>query len=284
VGARTYHLFGVPLRTGSLYPGNENDARPLREARLAERLRSAGCDLIDEGDIAIPSYLPHHSVPPIRNWPGPRIAWDCVAEQLRAHLAIPGHVPLLVGCDCSIVVGTTQALLADGQGEVHVIYIDGDLDQSAPQPASVQSAAAVATWILTHASPFWSGPPLQSSQLTIVGTPATDAPELTGRAFSLAMLREVGPQSLAKIILQDVPRAARVVVHFDVDAICQRDMPAAYFPHAEGMTLQECTELLRALVGDPRVSVVEVAEYAALRDLDQRSAHGLIELLEKVLP
>jgi hypothetical protein len=30
--------------------------------------------------------------------------------------------------------------------------------------------------------------------------------------------------------------------------------------------------------------VVEVAEYAALRDLDQRSAHGLIELLEKVLP
>ena len=45
----TYHVLGVPLRTGSLYPGNENDAQAYREAQLVPRLRAAGCEVMDEG-------------------------------------------------------------------------------------------------------------------------------------------------------------------------------------------------------------------------------------------
>ena len=64
---RTYHLLGVPLRTGSLYPGSENDAQAYRDAHLARRLEAVGCQVVDEGDVAIPSYLPHHHIPPIKN-------------------------------------------------------------------------------------------------------------------------------------------------------------------------------------------------------------------------
>src|SRR5947209_7693570 len=98
---RTYHILGVPLRTGSLYPGNENDAQAYRDAHLVARLKTAGCNAVDEGDLAIPSYLPHHSIPPIRNWPGPRIVWDIVSEKITPYLRQPGHTPLLIGCDCS---------------------------------------------------------------------------------------------------------------------------------------------------------------------------------------
>ena len=68
----TYLVLGVPFRTGSLYPGNENDAQAYRDASLIGHLSAAGCKVTDGGDLAIPSYLPHHSVPPIRNWPGPQ--------------------------------------------------------------------------------------------------------------------------------------------------------------------------------------------------------------------
>src|SRR5690242_11312264 len=105
-----YHILGVPLRTGSLMPGSENDAQPYRAVGLLDGLVSAGCRAVDEGDVVIPNYLPHHGIPPIRSWPGPRIAWDCVTERIAPILAQPGHVPLLIGCDCSVVVGTTQAL------------------------------------------------------------------------------------------------------------------------------------------------------------------------------
>src|SRR5688572_6250029 len=108
---RTYHVLGVPLRSGSLYPGSENDAQAYRDAQLVARLRAAGCEAVDDGDVAIPSYLPHHAIPPIRSWPGPRIAWECVSERVAPLLQEVGHVPLLIGCDCSIVVGTTQALM-----------------------------------------------------------------------------------------------------------------------------------------------------------------------------
>src|SRR4030088_1472538 len=51
--ARTYHLFGVPLRSGSLIPGNENDAQAYRDVQLLSRLQAVGCHTVDDGDVPI---------------------------------------------------------------------------------------------------------------------------------------------------------------------------------------------------------------------------------------
>ena len=154
-----YVILGVPLRAGSLYPGTENDAQAYRDADLLKHLNNSGCHAIDAGDLAIPSFLPHHSVPPIRNWPSPRIVWDILNDRkLTSTLKQPGQIPLLIGCDCSVVVGTAQALRNATSTNFHVIYIDGDFDDSAPISSRSQSAASCAVWFLTHDSPFWTGP------------------------------------------------------------------------------------------------------------------------------
>jgi len=280
----TYHILGVPLRTGSLYPGSENDAQAYRDARLLARLQAAGCAVQDDGDVAIPSYLPHHTIPPIRNWPGPRIAWDCVGERISPYLEQPGHVPLLIGCDCSIVVGTTQALARASREDVHVLYVDGDFDDAAPDPQHCRSGAALAVWLLTHASPFCAGPPLKPSQVTVIGWSSPPVSEQPGiGSLSLADLRRSGPREAARRALQAIPASAGVVLHFDIDVLRQQDMPAAYFPHKEGLTLSEATELLGVLLKDPRIRIIEVAEYAALRDLDQGGVGKLVDLLAEGL-
>src|SRR4051812_36551098 len=150
---RTFHLLGVPLRSGSFMPGTESDAPAYREAGLLERLRDTSNRVVDDGDLAIPSYLPHHTIPPVRNWPGPRIVWDLLADRIKPTLREDGHVPLLIGCDCSVVVGTSQAL-TQAPDNLHVIYIDGDFDDAPPDPSRCQSAAAMAVWLITNASPF----------------------------------------------------------------------------------------------------------------------------------
>jgi len=122
---RVYHLLGVPLRAGSFYPGTEDDAKAYREAGLIDRMRAAGCEVVDDGDIQIPNYLPHHAIPPVRNWPAPRIAWDSISQRLGEVLRRPSHVPVLIGCDCSVVVASTQALLQSGAPNGHVLYVDG---------------------------------------------------------------------------------------------------------------------------------------------------------------
>jgi arginase len=282
---RTYHVLGVPLRTGSLYPGNENDAQAFRDARLLTRLREAGCRAVDEGDVAIPSYLPHHTIPPIRSWPGPRIAWDCVSERIAPYLREPGHVPLLIGCDCSIVVGTTQALMRAAREDVHVLYVDGDFDDATPTSERSHSAAALAVWLLTRASPFWTGPALRPSQVTVIGWSNPSQSDSGGGvgSVSLADVRRSGPREAARRVLDVVPASSALLLHFDIDVLSTRDMPAAYFPHQEGLTLAETAELFSVLARDPRIRIIEVSEYASLRDLDQHSVSQLIDLLAQTL-
>ncbi len=279
-GQRVYRVLGVPLRSGSLYPGNENDAQAYRDIRFVDRLKSAGVEVSDEGNVTIPSYLPHHAVPPIRSWPGPRIAWECVAERVGPYLQ-KGEVPLLIGCDCSVVVGTTQALMhSAGADKVHVVYVDGDFDDAPPEAARVNSAASVGVWLLTHESPFWTGPALKGSQVTVVGwsNPSRTSGGGVG-AFSREDVERMGAKVTAQRVLASIPKDAVIILHFDIDVIRASEMPAAYFPHAQGLTLAETAELMGALLKDPRVGIIEVSEYAALRDGDQQQIKNLVELL-----
>ena len=278
--APTYHLLGVPLRTGSLYPGSENDAQAYRDARIVQRLHAAGCQVIDEGDVAIPSYLPHHNVPPIKNWPGPRIAWECIGERIAPFLQQPGHVPLLIGTDCSVVVGTTQALMRAHGEDVHVVYVDGDIDGIAPQPDRCMSAAGMGLWLMTQASPFRAGPALDASRVTVLGwSDDLRSPPIGLRSIPLAEVRRLGAREAALQTLRAIPASAAVLLHVDIDVCNKQAMPAAYFPHADGLTLAEARELLDPLLKDARVRVIEVAEYASLRDLDHAHVKSIIELL-----
>jgi arginase len=281
---RTYHVLGVPLRAGSMYPGSENDAQAYRDVELVARLEAVGCTAIDDGDVTIPSYLPHHTVPPIRSWPGPRIAWDCVSERVAPYLQQPGHVPLLIGCDCSVVMGTTQALMRVSTEDVHVIYVDGDFDDGAPDPERCQSAAALAVGLLTHESAFWAGPTLTPSQVTVVGASGASLSRQAGmRSMSLADVRRSGPREAARQALRAILASAPIVLHFDIDVFREQDLPAAYFPHSEGLSWTEGQELLGGLLSDPRIRVIEVSEYATLRDLDRRCVGKLVDLLAEGL-
>ena len=281
---RVYDIFGVPLRTGSLYPGSENDALAYRDAGLIERLQTAGVKVSDCGDLPIPSFLPHHNIPPVKNWPGPRIVWDCVSENISASLKQPGHIPLLIGCDCSIVVGSVQALMRAGSRNVHVLYFDGDFDDAAPQPHVCNSAASFATWFLTTASPFWAGPVLNKSQITVVGwSVPSKSPGEQVASLSLSDIRKTGIRQSAARALERIPSSADILIHLDIDVLAKQDMPAAYFPHIDGLRLSESAELLRPIVKDPRVRLIEVSEYASLRDLDRTYVRALLTLLAEAL-
>jgi arginase len=276
----TYHLLGVPLRTGSLYPGSENDAQAYRDAHLLRRLAAAGCQVFDEGDVAIPSYLPHHHIPPIKNWPGPRIAWDCIGECIAPYLQQPGHIPLLIGADCSIVVGTAQALMRVSGEDAHILYVDGDIDGVAPQPERCLSAAAMALWLTTQTSPFRAGPTLRSSQVTVIGwSDDLHSAPMGLQSLPLAEVRRLGPSEAARQALQAIPASAPILLHFDIDVLHKQDMPAAYFPHTDGLSIAEGQELLGPILADSRLRIIEVTEYASLRDLDQSYVSRIVELL-----
>jgi len=280
---KTLHIVGVPLRSGSLMPGTENDAAAYRDAGLSERLGAAGWNAIDEGDLEVPSYLPHHTVPPVRNWLGPRVVWDLLVDRMQGWLNTRDHIPLLIGCDCSVVVGSCQALMRSAD-EVHVLYIDGDFDDAPPDPQTCQSAAAMAAWLMTHASPFCPAPLLHPGQVTVLGwTKASRCSEPGVNSVSLADVRRKGAGTVIREILAAIPASANILVHFDTDVLADREFPATYFPHSDGFTMQQAGEVLGPLLADDRVRIVEISEYSMLRDLERVWINKLVETLSAAL-
>ena len=168
--------------------------------------------------------------------------------------------------------------------DVHVLYVDGDFDDSAPEAGRSQSAASCAVWLLTHASPFWSGPPLGPSQVSVIGwsNPAQSALPGLG-SISLADMRRTGPREAARQALDAIPASASLLLHFDIDVLQRRDIPAAYFPHTEGLSLPEATELLGVFLKDPRIRLIEISEYASLRDPEHEYVSKLADLLSGAL-
>jgi arginase len=283
MGETTFHILGVPLRSGSMMPGTESDAAAYRQAGLLERLRDGGWGAIDEGDLAVPSYLPHHTVPPLRNWPGPRIVWDLLVARLETVLRQADRVPLLIGCDCSVVIGTTRAL-SGASPEVHVLYIDGDFDDAPPDPANCQSAAAMAVWLLTHSSPFCPGPPLRPSQVTVFGwSKAPRSPQAGAGSVSLDEIRRMGADAATRQVLSAISPSASILVHFDIDVLADSQLPAAYFPHSDGLSMAEIETVLGAVLKDGRVRLMEISEYSTLRDLSGDCAGQIVRLVAGAL-
>jgi arginase family enzyme len=163
---------------------------------------------------------------------------------------------------------------------VHILYVDGDIDGVAPQPERCLSAAAMALWLTTQASPFRAGPTLRPSQVTVIGwSDDLHSAPMGLRSLPLAEVRRLGPGEAARQALQAIPGAAPILLHFDVDVLNKQEMPAAYFPHTDGLSLAEGRELLGTVLADARLRIIEVTEYASLRDLDQSYVSRIVELL-----
>jgi arginase family enzyme len=101
--------------------------------------------------------------------------------------------------------------------------------------------------------------------------------------MSLVDVQRAGPAEAARQALKAIPPLASILLHFDIDVLNRQDMPAAYFPHALGMNMSEIVGLLGVLLSDPRIRIIEISEYAALRDLDRRCVTKLVDLLSHAL-
>jgi arginase len=171
-----------------------------------------------------------------------------------------------------------------GSRDLHILYVDGDFDDAAPQPQVCNSAASFATWFLTTPSSFWAGPVLKKSQVTAIGwSVSSKATGVQVASLPLSEIRKDGVRQSAARALECISPSADILIHFDIDVLAKQDMPAAYFPHAEGLRLSECAELIRSIVNDPRVRLIEISEYASLCDLDRTHVRALISLLSEVL-
>ena len=145
---RPISLLGAPSSIG-IKPYDSGEARHLdrapsvlRHRRVVERL-----DAADLGDVAPPPYRDYvRSSGRVRN--EPEVAAYSAALGERIAVATARGFVVVLGGDCSIVLGGLLGARRTAAGAVGLAYLDAHADFASPEESRTGSAASMFTYVL----------------------------------------------------------------------------------------------------------------------------------------
>jgi arginase len=275
-------LLGIPSNYGGHVSGPELTPNALRRVGLVEAFRNQNIIINDLGNVSLPEFLPNHIIPPILNYPSPRVVWDKTNKFLIDNDPLNSFL-FVLGGDCSIVVGTTTYLSNKYGEDLHIVFVDAHVDNFKPQNDLRVGAATMGMWLLANENMFWQKPKqITYSNFTVIGCHDFDTLPVSVDQIStipLEQLRREGIIQKIKNFKNKLPQNKKIFVHFDVDVIREEEMQAAYFPSKDGLTLDECSLLLNELLNDQRIIGLEVTEFSPLKDITGELTKQVANLL-----
>jgi arginase len=277
-------IFDIPTSAGCLERGTELLPQHFRKHGLLTKLQEREFEISDLGAVDLPDQ-PRHNTPPIRNYPLSKIVWSKTHEFIKRKVSASDSSLLLgLGGDCSVVVGSILGLSElHGAQNIHLLYLDGDVDSIAPDSAKCAGSAGMGLWFLTQESEYWPGKTLLPSQITVIGNKKSPETDIGIPFVTLDALRKNGIQETMDEVLKQIPDHTTLLVHFDVDILSESEMPAAYAPRAEGLSFEEAELLLRASLKDKRARYLEITEFMPQKDPNGLLARTLIETLARCI-
>ena len=286
----TVELIGVPSSMGAFVPGQEQAPQALRAAGLGARLVEAGFELIDQGDPPTRRWFPDRENPRAQHVEAAAEVATEVAERVRAATDA-GRFPLVIGGDCTIGLGTIAGFREGPQ--LGLVYFDLHTDMNVP--SSVDEGAL--DWMgMAHALGFEGADP----RLVSFGprTPLLDPDEVVffavGPGHPTAFEHEqqaahglrlvpstdvaASPEHAAGEALTLLPKAERILVHFDVDTVDFMDLPLSEdAPRNDGLGFDVAMRALARLAADPRFAALTVTEANPDHDPDGTAVVRLID-------
>ncbi len=272
-----WEMIGVPSSAGAHHAGQELAPDALRAAGLADRLRRAGEQVTDAGNLLGAVFAADRGAAARNLAAVTKVAAE-VAEA-AARTTASGRLPLLIGGDCTITIGAVAGLRR-GPAKVGLAYVDGDADLEVPGDggSGILDSMGI-SHLLGRGSPGLAGldgesPLLDGSRLAILGCDpreTSDAGRLfltaAGASFTEAPDFSADPAGAARRALSHLAGAERVLVHFDVDVVDSGDLPLGNFPHyGSGVLLDHAVAALRVLRADPRFAGLVLTEVNPTHD------------------
>jgi len=287
-------VFGVPTAAGAGGPGLENGPFVLREVGLLQALRDAGLTVVNLSDLSLFPYREDATHPTARNAEGVACAVRATADETTR--ALGEGFTLVLGGDCTVVVGTVGGAARRLGQPIGLVYLDANADLNTPEtsPSGLLCGMALALAMgrgpaeVAHAS--GELPAVRAEHVALLGYRQLDGSERRGLgqlglALPAEAMRKLGMRVAAALALDAVENDdGPVVVHLDVDVIDPAEMPAKQsITPGEGLTFAEASDLVCALLASPRVIALEVAEYQPDRDPERACAKALVDLIVRAV-
>lgn len=204
-----------------------------------------------------------------------------------------GHWPLVVGGDCSILLGNLLALKR--RGRYGLIFMDAHSDFRHPGNAPAVGAAAGEDLALVTGRGDARlvdldglGPSLRDDDVVLVGIRPQDEDRAELKKLGIPVitstsLRRTGIAATARRTLAHLgKRVQGFWIHLDWDVVDLTEMPAADCPEPNGLSFKETAAFLRTLVRSPRCVGLEVTIYDPDLDPQGMVAERIVACLETV--
>lgn len=291
-GFRRYAIVEAPSILGLKPTGVEELPQRLLALGLAERIEARHAARLEP-----PTYVAARDPETLTlNAGGIAAFTPLLADAVEAVLD-RGEFPLVLGGDCSILLGSALALRR--RGRFGLLFIDGHADFYQPEVNPNGEAASMDLAFATGHGPrlltdFEGRAPLVRSEDTVAfGFRDADEQAEYGsqplpedlRAFDLAAVRRLGVEEASRVAVEHVTRDELDGFFIHVDADCLNDaiMPAVDYRIPDGLWWDELRSVLEIALASGRVTGLEIAIYNPALDASGAAGRGLAALLAEVL-
>ncbi|WP_232688419.1 arginase [Halobacterium zhouii] len=289
---RPVQIIGAPMDYGADRRGVDMGPSAIRYADLAQKLRSAGVDPSDSGDLLVPRAEERDPGDEAAKFL-PEIEDVCsrLADEVAGAIA-EDNLPLVLGGDHAVAIGSIAGSARDA--DVGVVWFDAHGDFNTPESSpsgnvhGMPLAAALGQGDFAE-MPWANAPGLSEENVALVGLRKLDDHERRAirdsdmTAFPMSEIDERGITAVTEDAL-DVASAGTDGVHvsFDVDWLDPDEAPGVGTPVRGGATYREAHAALEAVAerhrSDGVLRSMELVEVNPILDDTNRTADIAAEL------
>lgn len=274
-------------------PGTRRAPDALKRVGLHKALKPSRIERVDA-----PAYTPDDArTINVRNMPalaryGRRLA-DAVEAALSAN-----EFPVVLGGDCSILLGSMLALRRRGQPGL--LFLDGHTDFYLPEQSASGGGAGMDLAFVTGWGPDaltdMDGlkPYVRAEHAAMIGDrdthkrPAADIPAAANSGmhyYDLAAVRRLGVERTMAEALSGIARdgVREIWLHLDVDVLDDAIMPAVDSRQPDGFTWEEMIAALRVALASGQLAGLQVTIFDPDLDPDGTIARNLSDALVQAL-
>ncbi|MCX7792506.1 MAG: arginase [Chloroflexaceae bacterium] len=292
----TVAIIGVPIDLGAGRRGVDMGPSAMRYAGLRARLETLGYHVRDLGNLPVPMVETSAPPPPearLRYLEPVADACAALAETVAAMVA-RGHVPLILGGDHSLAIGSVSGSARDR--DLGLIWIDAhaDFNTAETTPSGNIHGMSLAT-LVGRGHPLLTGlarrvPAVRPERVALIGVRDLDPLERAAlRASDLHVftMHEIDRQGMAAVIEEAVHHVSQDVAGFhvslDLDVVDPREAPGVGTPVFGGISRREAHLAMEVLALSGGVRSLDVVEVNPILDDRNTTAELAVELILSAL-
>ena len=289
-------LIGAPTDVGASVAGCRLGPGALRVARLGSALRDLGNDVRDIGDVEGPPNPREEPVDGYKHLPEVT-AWNHAVRDAVAPELAAGRLPILLGGDHSLAIGSISAVAAHCRAvgkRLLIIWVDAHADINTNQmtPSGNIHGMPVAC-LLGHGPTELTGlsdqvPAISHDQIHQVGLRSVDAGEkrflheLGMTVYDMRFLDEVGMRRAMTRVLASVDEDTHLHLSLDLDFVDPTVAPGVGTPVVGGPTYREAHLVMEMIADTGRLGSIDIVEVNPALDVRNATAELAVDLVESL--